>query len=55
MSKSDRECTPEVLSEEQLEIVSGGAMFLPDPATAPRCGIHPPLPNSLERPRPLWG
>lgn len=52
MSKSERECAPEVLTDEQLEIVSGGALVISapvangglgelDPALAPRCGTHP--------------
>ena len=57
MSKSEREGTPEVLTDEQLEKVSGG-VFVPqvplvisapvegglgeyDAALAPRCGTHP--------------
>ena len=57
MSKIERECTLEVLTDEHLEIVSGGLFtpfvpFVPstplgggvgeyDPNSAPRCGTHP--------------
>ena len=57
MSKSERECTPAVLTDEQLEKISGGEFVsnVPlvisapvegglgeyDPNSAPRCGTHP--------------
>lgn len=46
MSNSERECTPEVLTDEQLEIVSGGASIF-DPTTGQEikgCGVGPLLP-----------